>query len=435
MHMEKAPDQDAAPARVLLYHGTSEGHVGAILRGGFLSPAQLALDSVRSVIADHLPQQDIGDDMVREVMRKGSRLQSRSDESNGGNTLFATPDAALAMDYAAQNAAHGGEFGFGVHQALVAMGHRDLPPRFDGARPVLLTLSIPTADIHLEKGMTVTGGAGALGSVQTHHEVFVNNTAHVEVLSVRFARPQGNGWTFDGQPDLTPAAALAEMSPAFANTAPRKGADDPLVQHIADTVYGFRNLPDVAIEHVRRKPVATAMIYGEDGSLQKIYVPDPDFEPVAQKLADGGFSGVAQSYKLPGALSPRELDGYLNALSAGQLHGHVSPEDKAAAEAKLFDRIMSDNPDAAPLRLAAKTPEDVSKALRGISQGQTVQDITFAIENPAAGRDAAYLAQKKSAGFALEWNPAPATIENIRVQLEQKIQRFNAAPSAPHHAV
>lgn len=432
--MEKEPSRQTAPERVLLYHGTSEGHVAAILRGGFLAPAQLALDSVRSVIADHLPGRVVDDAMVQDVMRKGSRIQSRSDESNGGNTLFATPDAALAMDYAAQNAAHGGEFGFGVHQALVSMGHHDLPPRFDGARPVMLTLAVPAADIHLEKGMAIRRGDGALATVETSHEVFVNNTARIEVMSVRFARPDGQGWTFDGQPDITPAAAVAALAPAFADSRPRGAAPDALVQHIADTVYGFRTLPDVGIEHVRRKPVATAIIYGDDGMPEKIRVPDPDFEPAAQKLAGQGFNGVAQNYKLPGSLTPRELDGYLNALAAGMLQGHVTPENKAGAEARLFDRILTDNPDAAPLRQAAQTPEAVTKALRGISHGMTVADIRFGIAHPAAGRDEAYLAQKKTAGFALRWNPAPATIESIRTQMAEKLARFEQAQRAPSAA-
>ncbi len=427
--MEKTQGNNAAPDRVLLYHGTSEGHVAGILRGGFLSPPQLAQESVRAVIADHLPGQAIDDAMVREVMRKGSRIQSRSDESNGGNTLFATPDAALAMDYAAQNAAHGGEFAAGVHQALAAMGHGDLPPRYDGARPVLLTLIIPTSDIHLEKGMAIKPGTGGIGTVETSHEVFVNDTRHVQIAAVRFARADGQGWTFDGQPDMTPAQALAAVAPDFAAGKPRMASPDALVQHIADTVYGFRTLPDVIIEHVRRKPVATAMTYGAEGTLEKIRVPDPDFVPAAQKLADQGFKDVSQAYKLPGGLSPRELDGYLNALAAGMQHGHYTAAETAAAERRVFDRLAADNPSLQSVN--AKTPEAVTIALRGISHGMTAADITFGITHPATGHDAEYLAQKKTAGFALEWNPAPATIDSIRAQMAQKLAAFDAAPRSP----
>lgn len=427
--MEKTEGNHAAPKHVLLYHGTSEGHVAGILRGGFLSPPQLAQESVRAVIADHLPGQVIDDAMVQDVMRKGSRIQSRSDESNGGNTLFATPDAALAMDYAAQNAAHGGEFAAGVHQALMVMGHQGVPPRYDGARPVMLTLVMPTADIHLEKGMAVKAGTGGIGTVDTSHEVFVNDTRHVQIAAVRFARADGQGWTFDGQPDMTPAQALAAIAPDFAAGKPRTASPDALVQHIADTLYGFRNLPDVSIEHVRRKPVATAMMYSADGTLEKIRVPDPDFEPAAQKLADQGFKDVSQAYKLPGGLSPRELDGYLNALSAGMQQGHYTAAETTAAERRVLDRLAADNPSLQSVQV--KTPADVTAALRGVSHGMTAPDIAFGIAHPAAGQDAGYLAQKKTAGFALDWNPAPATIDSIRTQMTQKLAAFDTAPRAP----
>ena len=64
----------------------------------------------------------------------------------------------------------------------------------------------------------------------------MNNTSRVEVLSVRFARPDGQGWTFDGQPDITPAAAVATLAPAFADSRPRGASPDTLVQHIAENV-------------------------------------------------------------------------------------------------------------------------------------------------------------------------------------------------------
>lgn len=432
--MEKAQGSHTAPDRVLLYHGTSEGHVAAILRGGFLSPAQLAMDSVRQVVADYLPGHPVDDTMVSDVMRSGSRIQSRSDESNGGNTLFATPDAALAMEYAAQHAAHGGEFGYGVHQALVSLGHHGLPPRFDGARPVMLTLSIPAADLHLEKGMTVKTSAGSLGTVETSHEVFVNDTSRADIMAVRFARAAERGWTFDGEPDLSPQQALAAVAPSFADARPRAAPPDALVQHIADTVYGFRRLPDACIEHVRRKPVAAAMMYNAEGALEKILIPDPDFEPAAQKLAGEGFRNVAQSYKLPGSLSPREMDGYLNALAAGMQHGHMTETEKARAERRLFERIVADNPEAAPLQAAVKTQAGVTAALRGISHGMTAADIEFSLSHPAAGRDADYLAQKKTAGFALAWNPAPSTIDSIRAQMAQKLAAFEASSRTPSSA-
>jgi len=426
----------AGDAPVQLYHGTSEGYLATLLQNGFTRPPQTALDSVRSVVARHLPAQDIDDAFVQEVMRKGSRLTSRSDESNGGRSLFATPHADTAADYAAQHAAHGGEFGFGVHQALRDMGHGDLPPRFAGARPVLLVLHVPAGDLHLEKGMEITA-AGGTAQLHTSHEVFINDTRNIRIESVTFARQQGSTWTFDGQPPLTPQQAAAEIAAAFAAPskflpAPQDQKPDPLTQQIAEAVYLFRHDPAATTEHVKRKPVATAKIYTADGSLQKIRIPDPDFEPLATQLAASGFAGAAQEYKLPRGLGARELDAYLNVLEARVQHGTLDPAQKTAAEKTLFERLRADNPALATAAIDTQKPAEVAAALRGVAQGMTPQDIAFNAKTPAAAQSADYQALKKSAGFHLPWNPAPDTIAGIKTEMERKLSTLRpSAPAAP----
>ncbi|MDP2204975.1 MAG: hypothetical protein Q8K65_01560 [Alphaproteobacteria bacterium] len=426
----------AGDAPVLLYHGTSEGHLAALLQNGFTRRPRTALDSVRDVIGHHLPGRDIDDDFVQEVMRKGSRLLTRSDESNGGRSLFATPHPDTAADYAAQHAAHGGEFGYGVHQALRDMGHGDLPPRFADARPVLLTLHVPAGDLHLEKGMALSLADGAQ-HLKTSHEVFINDNRHIHIKSVTFAKPQGSGWTFDGQPALTAQQAAAEIAAPFANASkflqtPQGAPPDALTQEIAAAVYLFRHDPAATTEHVRRKPVATAMAYDAAGNLQKIRIPDPDFEPQATQLAAGGFPAVAQDYTLPRGLGARELDAYLNVLDVRTQHGTITPAQKASAEKTLFTRLTSDNPALAAIMIDTQKPPEVSAALRGVAQGMTPQDIAFNAKTPTAAQGADYQTLKKSAGFHLPWNPAPETVAGIRTEMERKLAtRAPAAPAVP----
>lgn len=427
----------AADAPVLLYHGTSEGHLAALLQNGFTRAPRTALDSLRAVIGHHLPGHDIDDAFVQDVMRKGSRLTTRSDESNGGRSLFATPDADTAADYAAQHAAHGGEFGYGVHQALRDMGHSDLPPRFAGARPVLLTLHVPAEDLQLEKGMTLSPADG-VQRLKTSHEVFINDNRHIQIKSVTFAKPQGGGWTFDGQPALSPQDAAAQIAAPFAAAtskflhAPQGYAPDALTQEIATAVYLFRHDPAATTEHIRRKPVATAMAYDAAGNLQKIRIPDPDFEPLATQLAAGGFPAVAQDYKLPRGLNARELDAYLNVLDIRAQHGTLTPPQKAAAEKTLFTRLCADNPALAGTGIDAENPSEVTAALRGVAQGMTPRDIAFNAKTPAAAQGAEYQALKKSAGFYVPWNPAPETIAGIKSEMDSKLAaRAPAAPAAP----
>lgn len=433
-----APD-NALP--VLLYHGTSEGHLATLLQNGFARAPQTAIDSVRSVIAQHLPGQDIGDAFTQTVMHKGSRLTSRSDESNGGRSLFATPHADTAMDYAAQQAAHGGEFGFGVHQALRDMGHHDLPPRFAGARPVLLTLHVPAGDLHLEKGMEISTQNG-IGHLHTSHEVFINDNRHIIIESVTFARANGSGWTFEGQSPLTPQQAAAEIAASFAATpdaAPSKflpqakGTQaDPLAQEIASAVYLFRHDPAATTEHVRRKPVASAQIYDTDGNLQKIRIPDPDFEPLATQLAQRGFPAAAEKYTLPRGVNARELNAYLNVLDVRLQHGGITADQKAAAEKNIFTRISADNPVLARAGIDTQKPAEITAALHGVAHGMTPQDIAFTAKTPAAAKTDDYQALKKSAGFYVPWNPAPSTIENIKTEMTRKHAAIStAAPKSP----
>jgi hypothetical protein len=426
----------AGDTPVLLYHGTSEGHLAALLQNGFTRRPRTALDSVRDVIGHHLPGRDIDDNFVREVMHKGSRLLSRSDESNGGRSLFATPDMVTAADYAAQQAAHGGEFGYGVHQALRDMGHSDLPPRFAGARPVLLTLHVPAADLQLEKGMTLTQADGVL-HLQTSHEVFINDNRHIRIESVTFAKPQGSGWTFDGQPALSPQEAAAEIAAPFASPSKfmhmaQSPQPDALTQEIAEAVYLFRHDPAATTEHVRRKPVATAMAYDAAGSLQKIRIPDPDFEPLATQLAAGGFPTVAQDYKFPRGLNAREMDAYLNVLDVRAQHGTMTPAQKADAEKTLFARLAADNTALADIKIDTQKPAEVTAALRGVAQGMTPKDIAFNAKTPAAAGGTDYQALKKSAGFYLPWNPAPETIADIKSEIERKLAtRTQILPATP----
>lgn len=424
----------AQEAPVLLHHGTSEGHLAGLLKNGFAAGGQSPRDFLRAIIADHLPGQDVDDRLVDAVRSKHGRINWRSDESNSGGTLFAAGDRSIAATYAAYNAEHGGELGKDIHTALRQSGFPGLPPRFAGARPVLLTLEVPAADLHLEKGLGLRAGPDGKLQAETPHEVFINDTRRITISAVTFARMEGGTWTFDGQPALTPAAALAHIAPAFAarGQAAAQTAADPDARLIAETIYSFRQDADVQTEHVRFKPVAVASVYLPDGSIGKLRVPDPHFEPATQKFGAGsGFDGIAARYQLPGNLTPTDIDAYLNVLHARSQHGTIAPAARAAAEEHLFKRLCDDNPALAAVSALVTQTGAHTQALRGVANGLTPADIAFAAKNPQAARDPSYLEMKKSAGFFGEWNPAPETLKNFEAQMDKKLAAFDAIPAAP----
>lgn len=426
----KAPEG----ATVLLHHGTSEGHLAGLLQNGFAAGGQSPRDFLRGIIADHLPGQEVGDALVDAVRARHSRINWRSDESNSGGTLFAAGDRDVAAKYAAYNAEHGGELGKDIHTALRQSGFADVPPRFAGARPVLLSLEVPAEDLHLQKGLGLHAGPDGKLRAETPHEVFVNDTRRAVITGVTFARMQDGAWTFDGQSEMSPAAALAEIAPAFAargKAAPAAAADAD-ARHIAQTIYGFRQDADVKTEHVHFRPVAVASVYLPDGSLGKLRVPDPHFEPATKNFGPAyGFDGLSTEYKLPGSLGGGDIDAYLNVLEARSQHGTLSPEERNAAEKKLFTRLCADNPPLAAAGIDAARPDEVRAALRGVAHGLTPADISFAAKNPAADRDASYLEARKAAGFFGGWNAAPDTLKVFQTQMDKKLAAFAPGPKAP----
>jgi len=425
--------QDAV---VILYHGTSEGHLVGLLQKGFAAGGQSPRDFLRGIIADHLPGQTIDDALVDTVRKKHGRISWRSDESNAGCTLFAAGDREIAARYAAYNAEHGGELGKDIHAALRQSGFPDLPPRFAGARPVLLTLEVPAQDLHLQKGLGLSEGPDGKLHAETPHEVFVNNTRRAAITGVTFARLQNGAWTFDGQPELSPAAALGEIAaaftpagrPALASAAPA----DTDAQHITETIYSFRLDADVKTEHVHFKPVAVAAVYLPDGSMGKLRVPDPYFEPAAQKFGpESGFDGLSARYKLPGSLGAADIDAYLNVLEARSQHGTLATEERNAAEKRLFERLCADNPPLAAAGIDTAHADETRAALRGVAHGLVPADIGFAAKNPQTGSDASYREIRKAAGFFGAWNPAPETLGVFQAQMEKKLSAFALAPAAP----
>jgi hypothetical protein len=427
----ETPTGQEHPETVVLWHGTSEGHLAALLRDGFNAPPRSAYDSVQSVAAAVMPPGEATPAVVDKLMKTGLRTKSRAQESNNGKNLFATARRDLAGTYAADNAAHGGEFAAEIFRGLKDMGFKDITPRFEGARPVILTLDVPLGAIADAEKMQVVAQADGTHTLDGYHEAFVNNGSAAAITGVTFAKPAGNGWSFEGQPRLDPQQALAQISAPFHNAAsPATGADEPLKDKIVSAVYDSRTAPEAEIVHIDRKPVAKFTVTDAAGARHAVHIPDPRFSAKAQAFQDKGFTGVSGGYAMPFHLSGAEVDAYINLRDIEVRQGKITAEQAHADMRALLGAVENANPKLGGIGHDADNPAQVKAVLKGVVNQINPEDIRHFLSGK---EEPGYAQQYRNASGmtgGIAWKPAPSTLNDISAQMERKLAAFNAPPTS-----
>ncbi|MEZ0226168.1 MAG: GNAT family N-acetyltransferase [Alphaproteobacteria bacterium] len=396
---------------VTLRHGTSEGYLYSILTDGFKPQYTGAQDKVRSVMEDVAGRGNVTDAQVNEVLKKNGSLNARAHEI--GNMLYTTADADTARDYALRYTKQGGEFASKIYQTMGS----DQTPRFQDARPVMLTLETP-------EGSLITRAGGA--SVADAYETLVKAGPNVKVKSVTFAiRDTNGGYTFDGQPALSPAEALAKINPQFAK-APPASTQDSERQRILKTINDLATSDGVTVTQKDAMYVAEAEISDAEGRKILVTIPDPAFVPQAEeKFTKYGFKGVAADYVLPHGLTATELNAYLATLDVREQQGKITAEQKTADVKTLLGDIEAANPKIKALLFDRDNPERVTEAVRGVINAYSPENLEHHFSGARIeGYDELKRATQSKSGIRADIDLAPEALRGIQAEMDVKNQAF-----------
>jgi hypothetical protein len=423
--------QERGPV-VTLQHGTSEGNLSRILNNGFERPPMTPRESVRAAIEDYLPPSEVTDDLVTKVMSRKLRIDIRSGESNNGLNLSTATDPAVAQLHARDNAPYGGEYSKDVFKALKDLGYTDVKPRFEGARPVLLTLEVPLKNIPEAYHSRIKVSADGTSTLDAYYEVVLNHPEGVKVAGVTFGKPDG---TFDGQKSVSAEEAQKLIQPRF-QTSSENAPLDPAIasrREILEKVYGLRKEEGVKVvevtglNQVERVPVAEVRLSQTDGSAKVVHIPDPRFQPGGEKYEGYGFSGVAEKYRMPFDLTPKELNAYLDLLEVRQNQGRMTPDQGSAETKRILVEIETANPAIKELAFDRNNPSKVSEVVRGVINSYSAENLqhhlstTRVPEYEELKRD---VRSKIGLVTDMDIDLTPKALTGISAEMEAKNQAF-----------
>jgi len=133
---------------VTILHGTSSACLDRIKQEGLRVPALSIDEYIRLVAKDYLPEERVTDELVATLKERGGwQLSIREIQLARDHALFVLPnyETSRAAGYAHDFYRHGGEFAYGVYDALIRIGEipEETPPRYADAHPVVLEFEIP----------------------------------------------------------------------------------------------------------------------------------------------------------------------------------------------------------------------------------------------------------------------------------------------------
>ncbi len=407
---------------VTLFHGTSEANLANILDNGFQPRYQGARQTVRNIAQNVLPPGSNVEDVVTDVLADHHYTRERTHEV--GNLIYTTNDAEEAMDYAKTETKAGGELARRIYARLGTVSGQP----FHDARPVKLTLEAPTGDFVLRGDETFRKLDNGSIAVDAGHELLLKANGNIRVKSVVFARNDGGpNWTFDGQPELTPEQARAQIQADY-KAAPRPAApQDPEQYRILKELNDFETSPEFNVRKHEQNYFVEAKLTGKDGKQRTVRIPDIDFVPSGQdKLRY--FDGATAKYTMPYDLTPIELNAYTTMLQVKEQNGQINAAQRNEQLAGLYSEMERINPQLKEAQFDRADPVKMAEAVRGVVNDIRPADLQFHLNSaPRTPEYAAMGGPTASVGFDL----APETRASVNAQLERMTEAHARSKGTP----
>lgn len=141
-----------------LYHGTSSQFLDVIKRDGLKAPQDNLDAYAEEILSAYVPREQWTPEFLRDIHEKCLRIRYSVRGQDGRENLYLCSQPESPTGYAQSYAAHGGEIAYTIWQTACMFVLRDrlddmtwkefknnppLRPRFEGAKPVLLTVEVP----------------------------------------------------------------------------------------------------------------------------------------------------------------------------------------------------------------------------------------------------------------------------------------------------